>query len=36
MVVVAATGSGADLPPVAANPYAANDGEAGGSVDTKA
>ena len=36
MVVVAAKGSGADLPPVAANPYAANDGEAGGSVDTKA
>ena len=42
MVVVAAKGSGADLPPAAAeaapaaNPYAANDGEAGGSVDTKA
>ena len=41
MVVVAAKGSGADLPPAAepapsANPYAVGDGEAGGSVDTKA
>ena len=41
MVVVAAKGSGADLPPAAepapsANPYAVGDGEAGCSVDTKA
>ncbi len=41
MVVVAAKGSGADLPPAAepapsANPYAVGDGESGGSVDTKA
>ncbi len=40
MVVVAAKGStggtpGSESPP-AANPYAANDGDAGGSVDTKA
>ncbi len=40
MVVVAAKGSGAEAPadqaPSSANPYAANDGESGGSVDTKA
>ena len=39
MVVVAAKGSGADLPSEpapAANPYAVGDGESGGSVDTKA
>lgn len=36
MVVVAAKGSGAAEPAAPANPYAANDGEAGGAVDTKA
>jgi molecular chaperone GrpE len=39
MVVVAAKGSGPEAPvaePAPANPYAANDGESGGSVDTKA
>ncbi|KQW69300.1 molecular chaperone GrpE [Phenylobacterium sp. Root77] len=40
MVVVAAKGSGAEAPAADAapnaNPYAANDGESGGSVDTKA
>ena len=37
MVVVAAKGSGAEPSAAApANPYAANDGESGGSVDTKA
>lgn len=36
MVVVAAKGSGAPEPTPPANPYAANDGEAGGAVDTKA
>lgn len=36
MVAVAAKGSGAEAAPAPANPYAANDGEAGGAIDTKA